>query len=316
MENGSRNKGKNSNKRTYSDSSSSVSSRISTRDITNIVEQLKLQQHRDSTKENYYTVWKLFNKFFIRLDFKPRAWEDRLTLFVGYLINDNKQSSTVKSYISAIKAVLRMHGIKIEEDQYLLSSLTRACRLKNDKFKARMPIRKSMLAVLMHHTKIYFENRGQPFLALLYQTILSTMYYGLFRIGEVTKGTHPVLAKDVHIAKNKRKILFILRSSKTHDKSKQRQMVIVSSSAKGTSIKKKSAKNKTMDGMAQESYSGKSNRIMGLPCPYQLLRCYLTAQGGFCKESELFFIFRDGTPVSHSQFNRFLKLIIKTAGFL
>ena len=193
----------------YSAASLSTSSRLSTRDILQIVDQLQMHQHRDSTRKNYYTVWKLFNEFFIRLDVKPSAWEHRLTLFVGYLINSNKKS-TVRSYISAIKAVLKMNKIKIQEDQYLLTSLTRACKLKNDTVKNRLPISKSMLSVLLRTAKNHFDVMGQPFLSTLYSTILLTMYLGMFRVSEVTSGAHPVLDRDVHIGKNKKKFLFVL----------------------------------------------------------------------------------------------------------
>ena len=108
--------------------------------MQHIVDKLRSQQYRSSTRHNYYVVWKLFNKFFIRLDQKPDTWKDRLTLFVGYLIDNEKQSSTVKSYISAIKAVLREIGIKLNYDQSLILSLTRACRLVNDQIRTRLPI--------------------------------------------------------------------------------------------------------------------------------------------------------------------------------
>ena len=56
--------------------------------------------------KNYYGIWKTFNQFIVRLDFKPTNWEDRITLFAGHLIHLGRKSNTVKSYISAIKAVL------------------------------------------------------------------------------------------------------------------------------------------------------------------------------------------------------------------
>ena len=83
-------------------------------EMQQIVDDLRHQQYRDCTKRNYYAVWRVFNQFFIRLDYKPSNWEDRLTLFVGFLIQSNKQSSTVKSYISAIKAVLKENNFKID----------------------------------------------------------------------------------------------------------------------------------------------------------------------------------------------------------
>ena len=110
----------------------SMSSRISTVEMQDIVEKLKLNRHRSSTKRNYYAIWKIFSNFYLRLDVKLTEWQDRLTLFVGYLIDNKKQSQTIRSYVSTIKSVLKDDRIKISDDQYLISSLTRACKLKND----------------------------------------------------------------------------------------------------------------------------------------------------------------------------------------
>ena len=181
-------------KRKKSTSSSSTSSRLSTMEMHQIMIQLKNEKHKDSTRKNYYAIWKVFNEFFIKLDLKPRSWEHRLHLFVAYLVDQKRQSSTVKSYISAIKAVLMSNGIDINEDQYLLSAMTKACKLKNDRVRARLPIQKGMLNVILRHTKKHFDSINQPFLGALYMTLFSTAYYGMFRVGELTSGTHPVLA--------------------------------------------------------------------------------------------------------------------------
>ena len=77
-------------RRRSSDRSSTTSSQLSTSSIEKIIDQLRLQKHRDSTKRNYYAIWKLFNKFILRLDQKPRNWEQRLLLFVGHLIDSKK----------------------------------------------------------------------------------------------------------------------------------------------------------------------------------------------------------------------------------
>ena len=104
--------------------SSSGSSYISASAVQAIVDQLKYQSNRVSTRQNYYAVWWQFNEFFIKLDTKPQSWEDRLVLFVGYLIGGNRKSTTIKSYISAIKKVLREDGVILNQDEYLLRSLT------------------------------------------------------------------------------------------------------------------------------------------------------------------------------------------------
>ena len=57
---------------------------------------------------------------------------------------------------------------------------------------------------------------NQPYLTLLYQCMFLLAYYGLLQIGEMATGDHPVRGKDVHCGTNKKKILLILFSSKTH----------------------------------------------------------------------------------------------------
>ena len=90
------------------------------------------------------------------------SWEDRITLFVGYLIQEGKQSSMVKSYVSAIKTVPQDDGFKIQEDKFLISSLTKVHCLINDQFRTRLPIQKGMLVVLLEKVEeIYYQ---QPYL--------------------------------------------------------------------------------------------------------------------------------------------------------
>ena len=194
---------------------------------------------------------------------------------------------TIKSYISAIKAVLKMHKVNITEDQYLLSSIVRACRLRNDKLHTCLPIQKPMLELILWQTKIHFTSASQPYLDILYRTMLSTMYFGLLRISEVTAGNHAVLARDVHIASNKRKILFLLRSSKTHGP----QMIKISSC-----------------GARSEHYKWDF-------WPFSLLQTYIHVRGGYHHDDDEFFIFADGSPVPPRQFSKVLKTILQQAGF-
>ena len=92
--------------------SGSETSRISSQHMESIVEKLMQKQHRDSTAKTYLAIWRQFNKFTMKLDKKPKPWEDRTTLFIGYLIDRGIQSVTIKSYVSAIKKMLVMDGYK------------------------------------------------------------------------------------------------------------------------------------------------------------------------------------------------------------
>ena len=234
----------------------------------------------------YYNVWKNFNSFFIRLDNKPTDWEDRLVLYVGFLIDNNRKSATIKSYISAIKLVLLENDNELNEDRFLLNSLTRACKLKNDFVKNRFPIRRMLLDVVLQETSKYFEQEGQVYLSCLYRAIFASAYYRLLRIGEVTSGDHPVLAKDVRVGENKEKLLFILRSSKTYEKSKKPQLVKISGAIK-----------------------------MKKFCPFRFIQEFIAIRPCRKTNTEVFYIFRDRSPVRPHHARRILKLMLSIAGF-
>ena len=180
-------------------------------------------RNRSSTRSNYYSMWKTFNEFIVKLDEKPDTWEESLTLFVGYLVRMNKKSTTIKSYISAIRAVLFENKIKLNEDAFLLTSLTRACRLVNDHVKLRLPIHILLLCLILRKLKTIFAT--QPYLLKFHSAILVAGYFGLLRIGELVSSLHVILAKDTQIGVNKEKIMFVLGSSKTHSEDSMPQFV-------------------------------------------------------------------------------------------
>ena len=182
----------------------------------------------------YYQVWKNFNQFFIRLNNKPYNWENRIVLFVGYLIETNKKSQTIKSYISAIHSVLARDGIFLNENKFLLTSLTQACQLKDDRVQIKLPIRKGLVQLLVSSVDRLFMDAPQPYLKVMYKTLFTIAYFGLFRIGELTKGDHVVKAKDVHLGNNKQKNMLVLHLSKTHGEGKKPQIVKIKARRQST----------------------------------------------------------------------------------
>ena len=96
------------------------------------MEQLKMQQYRETTTSNYVAIWRNFNSFLLRLDHRPKLWEHRTVTFCTYLIDKGNQSQTVKSYASAIKAMLKTDGYKWKDENLWLGGLTKACKLHND----------------------------------------------------------------------------------------------------------------------------------------------------------------------------------------
>ena len=273
-------------------SSTLMTSTVSSQEILNIIDKLRLKRFRQSILDNYYSIWRAFNKFILRLDDMPNHWEDRVILYIGYLIKENRQSSTIRSYVSALRAILMEAGHELTEDKFLLKALTKACKLTNDRVRIKIPIKKHMLTELLDKLSEHFSS--QPYLKKLYRAIFSTAYYGMFRIGELTKGTHPILAKDAEIADNKRKMKFTLWSSKTHGKNKFPQTVKI---------------------QAIDSNQNRNNS-KSRACPFEILRDYLRVRKrGFIRESEPFFIFRNRDPVTPKNLREILDIIIEKAGY-
>ena len=254
------------------DGSSSNNSQISTHQMMAFVESLKTKYNRDSTMDNYVTVWQLFNRFLIKLGERLRDWEDRAALFCGFLIHQERKATMIRSYMSAIKAILKLDNYKWNDDRVVLGSLIRAGRIRNDTVKTKFPIHWKLLEQLIFEVGRIFSE--QPYLGQLYKTILAIGYYGLFRVGELTEGDHVIWATNVHLGTNKNKILIVLFTSKTHGKDANPQKVQIHGSYN----------------------AGKKNGLMHF-CPFQLMRQYIAFRERIVDENEQFFIFRDGSPV-------------------
>ena len=131
-----------------------------------ILERIKLKRVRSSTSLNYMAIWRTFNKFLVKLDKMPRDWEDRTSLFCAYMVGEKGlQSQTIRSYVSAIKSILIDDGYQWNDDRILLNSITRACRLKNDKLRCRLPISQKLLDILILELQRVLV--GQPYLQTL-----------------------------------------------------------------------------------------------------------------------------------------------------
>ena len=221
------------------------------------------------------SIWRHFNSFLIKLDRKPEDWEQRTALFCAYLIDKGNKSTTLKSYVSAIKMILREDGYQWEDNKILLSSLTRACKLENDTVKCRFPIQRKLLELILFENQRLHSN--QLYLQVLYEAILLLAYYGLMRIGELTQGDHPIKARDVHIATNKDKMLIVLHSSKTHGKESLPQKIRI----------------------VANDQRKKSNYLVNcFFCPFIAVRNYIAIRGNYVSDTENFFVFSDKSPVT------------------
>ena len=201
-----------------------------------------------------------------------------MSLFIAYKIDQGMQSSTVKCYVSAIKRTLIDDGYHWDDQKILLTSLTRACRLVNDKVKTRLPIQCGLLEMILFEVQRMYNQNGQQYLQLLYKTLFALSYYGLMRVCEVCQvptNNHVVKAKNVHAARNKDKLLIVLYTSKTHGRGMKPQRIKI-----------------TSNDLEKSGFYAKRNF-----CPFYLTYTYMQWRGGFDCEQEQFFVFWDKSPV-------------------
>ena len=263
-------------------------STISTSEIHRIIEGLKGRQYENSTAKTYLGIWRKFNQFVIKLDDIPRSWEERVSLYGGYLVDHGIHSSTLKTYITAIKQTLLTDGYAWNDDAlylHTLTSVTGACKKNNDKSYSKFPIKRNLMELILCEIERMYSK--QPYLDTLYKTIILFSYYGLLRIGEVTMGSHVVKAKDVHVGTNKDKIKLVLYSSKTHGKRNKPQSI-------------------RMDALDESD-----NQKLLKFCPFEITREYSNIRNGYIQDDEQFFVFSDHSPVKPCHVRKVLKRALK-----
>ena len=135
---------------------------------------------------------------------------------------------------------------------------------------------------------------SQPFLACLYQSVLLLCYYGMMHIGEVTMSPHVLRAMNVHMAKNKDKLLLILYSSKTQSQAHRPQKIKITS-------------------FRHEERNG-AKWVHRHFCPFIKLRLYLRFRENYTSPQDQFFIFRDGQPLKPEHLTKVLRTMIKRIG--
>ena len=165
----------------------------------------------------------------------------------------------------------------------------------------RLPIREHVLKLLVTALPNVFQ---QQYLITLHKAILITMYYGLFRIREITQNEHVLKAKDVNIGMNKKKIMFILRSSKTHGKESKPQTIKING------IEFDHLGRCRMSKVDHYKNEAVENNL----CPFTALGNYLNLCKKRKHDSEQFFVFSDRSLVTAACLHAVLKSLLIDVG--
>lgn len=241
--------------------------------------------NKKGTQKTYRTAYLDFTKFNLSLDNMPELLDDQLAIYIAYRIEKGDYSSTLESYLAGIKSMLSADGIQINTRTARLRALIKACKYQNDRVIQRMPIKEALLVRIIRQVDLMFDN--QPYLSSLYKSMLVMGYYGMMRVGEMAKGDHPVLARDVHLAHDRKKVQIILRTSKTHGLGDQPQYVKF------------------------DSYDSRSYLYNKHFCPFEVVREFLSTRGPKQNDDDMLFVFQDNSPVKPYQLSAVLKRALK-----
>ena len=124
----------------------------------------------------------------------------------------------------------------------------------------------------------------------MYAALFADAFYGLLRIGEVSAGSHVILARNVHVGQNKNKLLFILETSKTHNKGDKLQMVKITCTP-------------TREGVSPNP----------LYCPFAITKQYLIHRPAAVTDNEQFFVFSDRMPVTPQHVRKMFAKVLLAA---
>ena len=75
-----------------------------------------------------------------------RLISGKMVLFIGYSIDNNKQSHTMRSYMLAIKNVLLDDGVILNENRFLFSSFAK-------ELDQELPFQNGILEILLINTR-------------------------------------------------------------------------------------------------------------------------------------------------------------------
>lgn len=283
----------------WENDSKSVSdtSKLSTDFFQRVLEDLEILAVEDSTLRAYMVSWHALNEFWTQLDVKPETWEDRISLFVAYMIMKRFQPSTIRSYISGIKYILNLINIKVDTNSFKFSALVKAARYKNKKLHIRLPIKLRLLNRLLDEVPRLPKVRDQPYLIALYRAMFASAYYGLMRVGEITCSKHVVKSRDAHVARNKTKVQFRLWTAKNLKRGEWPNDIKID----GLHDCKKCFPH-IITGKSSEKY-----------CPVCIIKKYNSMRER-TQGNKQFFIFRTGIAVSAHNFRGVLKQALRHIG--
>ena len=233
----------------------------------------------------YKRAWVLFNQCSKQLNFHVYTSYDlpvsvlHLAAFVGFLSQAGYSPSSIVSFTSCIGYVHKLAGVENPVSTFLIQKLLSGATKLKPTSDSRLPITTLILNMLVNAIPATISN---SYKSILIRAMLTTAFYGLMRIGEITSPDAEQAAVKLDQIKFTSDSLIITITKFKHNHSRQ-PLDIVMPRQDNTSI-----------------------------CPVHAMYSYLQVRG---YHPGPLFCFPDGKPVSRSYFAQQLKNLLIYSGF-
>ena len=145
-----------------------------------------------STKTCYTRAWELFGMCMVALNLTFRGILDlplhhsKILLFIGFLHMHGYSSSTITTYVCALGYIHRIKGFVNPTTMLIVQKTLAAVNKLNPSVDSRLPI---TLPILEQLNIALCHTVSCPYNRVLLQAMNTTAFYGLMRIGEITRDT-------------------------------------------------------------------------------------------------------------------------------
>ena len=131
--------------------------------------------------------------------------------FVSFLSLSNFAASTIQLYLSGVKHHLKLRSIHYYEASFPLHMVMKGVSATGNKSDIKLPISLKLLHEMWGAIPFIVDSK---FDTIMYRSLLSFTFHGLFRPGEVTYSPHVIKVENVYFVEDQLQVH--LKSSKSH----------------------------------------------------------------------------------------------------
>ena len=176
------------------------------------VQQLASVALASNTHKAYSRGWELFQVFLQCYNISMHNLQEQHMLeFISFLSLSNFAASTIQLYLLGVKHHLKLRGINNYEANFLLCMVVKGVSATGNKSDIRLPISLKLLHEMWGAILFIVDSK---FDVIMYRSLLSFTFHGLFKPGEVTYSPHVIKAENVYFVEDQLQVH--LKSSKSH----------------------------------------------------------------------------------------------------